>query len=165
VPPSITRHVYVPFRRCDMGCVYSSLSELWERRVHQTNAYTVYKQSAKCFTFLLVLWSLMHKHKIMFLPIMEEWCKELNLNRKTQHQTHSMVACEKSTLTIFLETSQFHGAESFLRSHQSHSYSKSSKHLMESEGSLPCSQKPTTGTVNQMNPVHIITLFLLDSLQ
>jgi hypothetical protein len=33
-----------------------------------------------------------------------------------------------------------HGAEPFLRS-----YSRTSQHFMESEGSLPCSQEPSTG--------------------
>jgi hypothetical protein len=39
----------------------------------------------------------------------------------------------------------FHGAEPFLRSHQLLSYSRISQHFMEPEGSLLCSQEPSTG--------------------
>jgi hypothetical protein len=42
-------------------------------------------------------------------------------------------------------TDWLHGAEPFLRSRQLLSYSRISQHFMESEGSLPCSQEPSTG--------------------
>jgi hypothetical protein len=38
-----------------------------------------------------------------------------------------------------------HGAEAFLRIRQLCSYSRTSQHFMEPEGSLPCSQEPSTG--------------------
>jgi hypothetical protein len=39
---------------------------------------------------------------------------------------------------------KLHGAEPFLRSRQLCSYSRTSQHVTEPEGSLPCSQGPTT---------------------
>jgi hypothetical protein len=39
-----------------------------------------------------------------------------------------------------------HEVESFLRNRQLRSYSKTSQHFMEGEGSLPCSQEPSTGS-------------------
>jgi hypothetical protein len=38
-----------------------------------------------------------------------------------------------------------HGAQPFLRSCQLYSFSRTSQHFMEPEGSLPCSQEPSTG--------------------
>jgi hypothetical protein len=40
---------------------------------------------------------------------------------------------------------QLHGAEPFLRSRQSCSYTRTFQHFMELEGSAPCSQEPSTG--------------------
>jgi hypothetical protein len=40
---------------------------------------------------------------------------------------------------------KLHGAEPFLRSRQLHSYSRISQRIMEPEGSLLCSQGPSTG--------------------
>jgi hypothetical protein len=44
-----------------------------------------------------------------------------------------------------------HGAEPFLRSCQLCSYSRTSQHFMEPEGSLLCSQEPSTGFKNVSN--------------
>jgi hypothetical protein len=55
-----------------------------------------------------------------------------------------------------------HGAESFLRSCQLLSYSRTSQHFMEPEGSLPCSQEPSPGPYpepDQSNQYHL-TLYL-----
>jgi hypothetical protein len=56
-------------------------------------------------------------------------------------------------------THSTHGAEPFLRSRQLCSYSRISQHFMEPEGSLPCSQEPSTGSYpkpDQSNPYHPI---------
>jgi hypothetical protein len=55
-----------------------------------------------------------------------------------------------------------YGAEPFLRSCQLCSHSRSSQHFIESEGSLPCSQEPSTGPYpepDQSNPYHSILSF------
>jgi hypothetical protein len=52
-----------------------------------------------------------------------------------------------------------HGAKPFLRSCQLCSYSRSSQRFMEPEGSLPCSQEPSTGPhsePDQSNSYHPI---------
>jgi hypothetical protein len=52
-----------------------------------------------------------------------------------------------------------HGAEPFLRSCQLCSYLRTFRHFMEPEGSLPCSQEPSTGPYSepdQFNPYHPI---------
>jgi hypothetical protein len=43
------------------------------------------------------------------------------------------------------QTNRLHGAETFLRSCQLSSYSRTSQHFMEPEHSLSCSQEPSTG--------------------
>jgi hypothetical protein len=48
-----------------------------------------------------------------------------------------------------------YGAEHFLRSRQLCSPSRTSQHFMETEGSIPCSQEPSTGPY-QYNPHHPI---------
>jgi hypothetical protein len=58
-------------------------------------------------------------------------------------------------MSTFRTISLFHGAESFLRSHQLLSYSGISQHFMEPEGSLPYSQEPSTVHIlSQINLVH-----------
>jgi hypothetical protein len=49
----------------------------------------------------------------------------------------------------WLTHSLTHGAEPFLRNCQLCSYSRTSRHFMEPEGSLPCSQEPSTGPYSQ----------------
>jgi hypothetical protein len=56
------------------------------------------------------------------------------------------------------------GAEPFLRSRQLCSYSKTSNHFMEHEGSLPCSQEPSTGPYpepDQCNAYHPLRSILV----
>jgi hypothetical protein len=60
-----------------------------------------------------------------------------------------------------------HGTVPFLRKRQLCSYSRISQHFMEPEGSLPCSQQPSTGPYpepDQFSPCHSI-LPLLDPFQ
>jgi hypothetical protein len=45
----------------------------------------------------------------------------------------------------FIELSLTHGAQLFLRNRKFCSYWRAPQHFMESEGSLPCSQEPSTG--------------------
>jgi hypothetical protein len=50
-----------------------------------------------------------------------------------------------------------HGAEPFLRSRQLCTHSRFSQHFMEPEGSIPCSQQPSTGPYPEpyhFNPHH-----------
>jgi hypothetical protein len=92
-----------------------------------------------------------------FINIMA-WCnynKQFNLiqtrqEQKSQLQTSTkskkwepLVTCEQSKITIT------HGAEPFLRSCQFCSHSRTSQHFMEPEGSLPCSQEPSTGPYSE----------------
>jgi hypothetical protein len=50
---------------------------------------------------------------------------------------------EQRLLVTWL-TDSIHGAETFLRRSQLHSYSRMSQHFMEPEDSLSCSQEPST---------------------
>jgi hypothetical protein len=49
-----------------------------------------------------------------------------------------------------------YGAESFLRGCKLCSYSRTSQHFMEPEGSLPCSQEPDTGLYREISESHYI---------
>jgi hypothetical protein len=51
----------------------------------------------------------------------------------------------QANLEYVLALSLTHGAEPFLRSRQLCSYSRTSQCFMETEGSLPRSQEPSTG--------------------
>jgi hypothetical protein len=75
--------------------------------------------------------------------------------------------CVNVTLVLVLyiraPQSLTHGAEPFLTSRQLCSYSRTSPHSMEHEGSLPCSQEPSTGPypeTDQFNPYHLTHLRL-----
>jgi hypothetical protein len=76
------------------------------------------------------------------------------------HYTQYILPC--TSLTHSPTHSLTHGAEHFLRSRQFCSYSRTSQHFMESEGSLPCSQEPSTDPYpepDQFNPRHSILSF------
>jgi hypothetical protein len=51
-----------------------------------------------------------------------------------------------------------HGAEPFLRSCQLCSYSKTCQHFMEPEGSLSCSQEPSTGPYPEPDQSNLLSL-------
>jgi hypothetical protein len=53
--------------------------------------------------------------------------------------------CERKMYFLFFP----YGAEPFLASHQLCSHSRTSQHLMEPEGSVPCSQEPFTSPYPQ----------------
>jgi hypothetical protein len=63
---------------------------------------------------------------------------------KTRHAKlfHAVLAVYFSK---FITHSLTYGAEPFLKSCQMCSYSRTSQHFIEPEGSLPCSQEPSTG--------------------
>jgi hypothetical protein len=66
-------------------------------------------------------------------------------------------------LVSSLEYFRTHGAEPFLRSRQLSSHPKTSQHFMEPQGSLPCSQEPSTGQYPepyQSTPYHPILISL-----
>jgi hypothetical protein len=64
----------------------------------------------------------------------------------------------KMLLHIHLLT---HWSEPFFRRSQFCSYSRISQHFMEPEGSLPCSQEPSTVPfLSQINPIHTIPSYL-----
>jgi hypothetical protein len=70
------------------------------------------------------------------------------------------IVCFYLTILSYLLTySLTYGAEPFLRSCQLCSYSRTSQHFMEPEGSLPCSQEPSTDPYpkpDQSSPYHSI---------
>jgi hypothetical protein len=55
-------------------------------------------------------------------------------------------------------------AESFLRSWQLCSHSRTSQHFMEPDGSLLCSQEPSTGPYPELDPVDTIPPYLSKSI-
>jgi hypothetical protein len=68
------------------------------------------------------------------------------------------------TERLKVSCNSLHGAESFLRSRQSPSYSRVSQHFMEPDSSLPCSQEPSTSLYSELDestsytPLHPISL-------
>jgi hypothetical protein len=81
--------------------------------------------------------------------------KITRLNSKKTYWTYKRVLnfCPKTFSYLF------HGAEPFLRSRQLCTYTSASQHFMKFEGSLPCSQEPSTGPYpepDQFSPYHSI---------
>jgi hypothetical protein len=63
-------------------------------------------------------------------------------------------------LITYITHSLTHGAENFLESRQTCSYSRTSQHFMEPEGSLPCSQESSTVPYSELDrsiPPHPIS--------
>jgi hypothetical protein len=65
------------------------------------------------------------------------WVHDIYLVRSTNY--------EGPHYFLLLKRNWLHGAESFLRSRQLCSYSRISQYFTKPEGSLPCSQEPSTG--------------------
>jgi hypothetical protein len=57
----------------------------------------------------------------------------------------SKYSMQRSFTTIVLPSHSLHGVEPFIRSRQSSRCSRTSQLFMEPNGSLPCSQEPSTG--------------------
>jgi hypothetical protein len=72
-----------------------------------------------------------------------------------------MLSTIQSSLLLSKNVKLTYGAEPFLRSRQLCSPWRTSQHFMEPEGSMPCSQEPSTGPYPepyQSNPPHPISL-------
>jgi hypothetical protein len=81
--------------------------------------------------------------------------------KETKKERKSERINERKLILIFwgVSLTLTHGAEPFLRSRQLCSYSKISQHFMEPEGSMPCSQEPSSVPYpepDQSNPYHPI---------
>jgi hypothetical protein len=67
----------------------------------------------------------------------------------------------KGSFLRVCKNSLTYGAEPYLRSRQLCSHSRTSQHLLEPDGSLPCSQEPSTGLYpepDKYSPYHPISL-------
>jgi hypothetical protein len=95
--------------------------------------------------------AVMKTHMLLIRHVCNMWVSThvsgWNLGRATDTRHVEIYHCNIQDLTSQLtnqRTNQLHRAEPFLRSRQSHNYSRISQHFMEPEGSLPCSQQPST---------------------
>jgi hypothetical protein len=115
-------------------------------RCHGTKSSRYQKRN-----FLLLIGNLYHERNL----------KKFTVNKVRSHQVWflSYNSCFIQPLQMKITHSLTHGAEPFLRSCQFCSYSRTSQHFMEPGGSLPYSQKPSTGPYpqpDQSNPYHPI---------
>jgi hypothetical protein len=64
----------------------------------------------------------------------------------TDNKTEALIVCKCGQEITNQLNNWLHGAESIFRSNQSLSFWRISQHSMEHEGSIPCSQQPSTCT-------------------
>jgi hypothetical protein len=83
------------------------------------------------------------------------------LSHQTDFEVMASVSVHIFLIACHHSHSLTHGAEPFLRSRQLCSYSRTSQHFMEPEGSLLCSQEPLLAPiVSQINPIHTVPSYL-----
>jgi hypothetical protein len=93
-----------------------------------------------------------HEHLVYLLPSL--W-RPLGARLLNATSLHRFLFLSKPSVTTTIHT---HGAEPFFRSCKLCSYSRTSQHFMEPEGSLPCSQQPSTGPYPESDQSHPISL-------
>jgi hypothetical protein len=156
-----------PITRCTKEEKGAVIIHLWTDDI--TDAEIQWRPSAiKSWRKRLVCGLLSTRKHFFFLngihKLVKYWimCIEMQEGYVQKLCTCVMYCCcvnfNKCIAPIFWLTLTY-GAEPFLRSCQLCSHSRTSQHLMEPEGALPCSQEPSTGPYlepDQCSPYHPI---------